>query len=279
MSPPNTPACAAGPRLFLGRVMHRRLRPRAHVFHYPTFFVQLPLRRLESVRRTLFGVARWNLLSFQPKDHGPRNGQPLDAWMDEQLSHRGLRCDGDILLHTMPRILGFAFNPVSFWYCHDTEGRLRAVLAEVRNTFGQRHNYLLHHADGRPICSGDELCADKQLHVSPFNQVVGAYRFRFQGDASAVGEPIVSTAQTVRSVAAHITYDDTEGELLRTALSGRSRGWSNWALLGALARMPMMTLGVVARIHWQALILWIKGVPFYGRNGTPTASPSKELAS
>ncbi|MEJ7138233.1 DUF1365 domain-containing protein [Amphibiibacter pelophylacis] len=260
----STPATASAPQLFLGRVMHRRLRPRDHVFHYPTFFVQLPLRRLDEARCAVFGVGRWNLLSFQPRDHGPRDGSALDAWMDGLLRERGLPVDGDIVLHTMPRILGYAFNPVSFWYCHDAQGALRAVLAEVRNTFGQRHNYLLHHADGRAIQPGDELTADKALHVSPFNQIQGGYRFRFERD-------------TQRPVA-WIDYDDDQGPLLQTALAGRASGWSVRALLGALARMPMMTLGVVARIHWQALILWIKGVPFHGRDGTPAAS-GKELAS
>jgi len=240
----------ARPQLCLGHVMHRRLRPAENAFVYPVFYVRLPLRALESARCRVFGIDRWNLLAFHRDDHGPRDGSPLVPWIEALLHQHGLKADGEIVLQTFPRVLGHVFNPVSFWYCHDAAGRLVAVLAEVNNTFGGRHDYLLHLPDGRPIADGEVLSADKCFHVSPFNRVEGSYRFRFQ------------LGRSVQAV--HIDYDDAEGELLATAISGRPRAWTTRALAAALARMPFLTLGVIARIHWQALRLWWKGVPFLG---------------
>lgn len=240
---------AAQPRLCLGHVMHRRVRPAVHAFVYPVFYVQLPLRDLAAARCALFSIDRRNLLSFHMQDHGPRDGSPLLPWIESLLAEHGLPHDGEIVLQTFPRVLGFVFNPVSFWYCHDRDGRLIAILAEVNNTFGGTHSYLLHQG-GAALADGAELRADKQFHVSPFNEVEGGYRFRFA---------LEHAVQICR-----IDYDDAQGELLLTAISGRPRAWSAMALLKAFARMPFLTLGVVARIHWQALKLWLKGVRFRG---------------
>lgn len=250
---------SARPLLFLGHVMHRRLRPRVHAFVYPVFYVQLPLRDLASVNGSLFGVDRKRLLSLHSIDHGPRDGSPLLPWIERLLRERGLPADGEIVLQTFPRVLGYIFNPVSFWFCRDRAGATIAVLAEVNNTFGGTHSYLLHRA-GAPLNDGEELKADKVFHVSPFNDVEGGYRFRFQ------------TGSGVQ--VARIDYDDADGELLLTSLSGKARDWSSTALLGALLRMPLLGFGIVARIHWQALRLWLKGVPFRGVH--PTSQPLQE---
>ena len=237
------------PRLCLGHVMHRRLRPAVNAFVYPVFYVQLPLRHLAATQCPIFSIDQWNLLSFHHRDHGPRDGTPLLPWIEQCLAQEGLVADGEIILQTFPRLLGFVFNPVSFWYCHDGHGQLIAILAEVNNTFGGTHSYLLDRR-GAPLADGEELRAEKCFHVSPFNDIEGGYRFRFK------------LARAVQQ--ARIDYDDAEGELLLTAISGKPQPWSARALLSALLRMPVLTLGVVARIHWQALKLWLKGVPFRG---------------
>ncbi len=242
------------PQLFLGRVMHRRLRPVANAFVYPVFYVTLPLRQLAAAECAIFSVDRWNLLSFRQRDHGERDGSPLLPWIEALLRTQGLPDDGEIVLQTFPRVFGFVFNPVSFWYCHDREGALIAVLAEVNNTFGGRHPYLLHEC-GKPLVDGAEMRAAKRLHVSPFNEVVGGYRFRFHRERPL---PL-----------ARIDYDDADGELLLTSISGKARAWTASALLGALLRMPFLTAGVIFRIHWQALKLWAKGVPFRGARLSP----------
>lgn len=238
------------PRLLVGHVMHRRLRPVSHAFAYPVFYLQLPLQELAQCARGIFSVDRLNLLSLYTRDHGARDGSPLLPWIRARLRERGLPDDGLILLQTMPRVCGYVFNPVSFWFCHDRFGVLVAVLAEVNNTFGATHSYLLHNPDGAPLADGQELRSEKRFHVSPFCEVAGVYRFRFY----------LGRARP----RACIDYDDAHGPLLRTAISGRPEAWTAANLLRAFLRMPLLTVGVMVRIHWQALQLWRKGVPFLG---------------
>lgn len=241
------------PTLLIGHVMHRRLRPAVNAFAYPVFFIRLPLARLADADNALLRIDRPGLMSFRQQDHGPRDGSPLLPWIQALLRQHGLPDDGEIVLQCFPRVLGYVFNPVSFWYCHDRAGALIAVLAEVNNTFGGRHDYLLFNPDRSPLRDGQELKADKQFHVSPFCEVEGRYRFRFVNRAS--------------HVLAHIDYfdaGDAAGPLLLTSISGRTQAWSAMALLTAFLRMPLLTLGIMARIHWQALRLWLKGVPFVG---------------
>lgn len=247
------------PKLCLGHVMHRRRRPVVNAFIYPVFYVQLPVRDLAAAKCALFSINRLNLLSFHSKDHGPRDGSPLLPWIEAQLAEHGLPNDGNIVLQTFPRLLGFVFNPVSFWYCHDRNQQLIAILAEVNNTFGGTYSYLLHH-HGEALPDGAELRVDKLFHVSPFNEIEGGYRFKFR-----LARPV----QVCR-----IDYDDAEGELLLTSISGKPQAWSTATLLKTFLHMPFLTLGVIARIHWQALKLWLKGVPFHGAH--PVSRPLQE---
>lgn len=239
----------AHPQLCMGQVMHKRLRPVVNAFIYPVFYLLLPLRNLAATECGIFSVDKRNLLSFQSKDHGARDGSPLLPWIEGLLAEQGLASDGEIVLQTFPRVLGCLFNPVSFWYCHDRSSHLIAILAEVNNTFGGTHSYLLHRG-GEALANGEELRTEKLFHVSPFNKIEGGYRFRFHLE------------NAVQS--AHIDYDDAEGELLLTSISGKPHPWSASTLLRAFLNMPFLSLGVIARIHWQALKLWLKGVPFLG---------------
>jgi len=243
-------------QLLTGYVMHRRLRPVEHAFRYPVFYVTLPLRHLETVGNALFGINRTRPLSFRDADHGPLDGSALLPWIESLLHERGLPCDGEILLQTFPRLFGYVFNPVSFWFCHDRSGALIVVLAEVNNTFGGHHHYLLHNSDGSPLEAKQVLVARKALHVSPFCEVKGNYRFRFD-----VGNELQSSS---------IDYDDGEGDLLLTSISGSTKPLTVTTLLGALLRMPLLTVDVIVRIHWQAFRLWLKGVRFHGK--TPSSS-------
>jgi len=240
---------SAAAQLVHGQVMHARLRPVAHRFVYPVFYLRLNLARLDDCNTRCFGVDRWRPLSIRRRDYGPRDGSSLEAWMRALLREHDIAADGEIWLQTFPRVMGYAFNPVSFWHCHDADGGLRAVLAEVNNTFGESHRYLLRTgADGT-------AGAVKQLHVSPFCQVAGHYRFRFRlgGARQRTG----------------LDYHDADGLLIRTVLSGRAAPMSDRLLIGALLRYPLLGLGIVARIHWQALKLWRKRVPFFGKPPLP----------
>lgn len=242
--------------ILFGRVYHGRLRPARHAFAYPVFFLRIPLSGMARAGRGIFSVDRWNLLSLHARDHGPRDGSPLEPWVRGELARAGVRhADGEILLQAFPRVLGFVFNPIAIYYCHDRGGALRAVLCEVSNTFGERHNYLLAHADGRPIAPRDWMRADKVFHVSPFCEVEGHYRFRFAGDAGRQS--------------ARIDYHDREGLLLVTWIDGKAEPIGARSLARAFAGYPFLTAGVVARIHWQALRLWLKRVPFFSKPEPP----------
>jgi hypothetical protein len=239
-----------------GEIMHRRTRPVTNAFAYPAFCLRIPLSRRGELEGAGIGVNRRALVSFHDRDHAACDGGALDAWVAALLAGEGIACDGETVLYAFPRMLGYVFNPVSFWVCHDARGGVRAVVAEVRNTFGERHAYLLAHPDGRPLASGETLRARKAFHVSPFCEVKGEYRFRFRfGDDRWL---------------ARIDYFDDPADgtpLLATSVSGavaplppaRALFW----------RYRWFTLGVIARIHWQALRLWLRHVPFFVKPEPP----------
>jgi len=248
-----------------GVVRHRRLRPAGHAFEYPTYFLMLPLRTLRSAPCAALPRNRFGLLSFHDRDHGDGRADSL-AWLDELLQSEGIAdATGEVWLHTYPRVLGYAFKPVSFWHCQRADGTLAAIVAEVNNTFGGRHTYVL---QGPQLAWGQQLHADKALQVSPFNRVEGAYRFRFM--RTAAGGAGAESGRTV----ARIDYDDPQGPLLQTSVSGDLMPLTPQRLRATLWRMPLLSFGVVARIHWQALRLALKRVPFFGRQGRPAADLS-----
>ena len=242
--------------LIVGHVMHARLRPVRRRFTYPVFYVRVDLARLDELESRWFGIDRFAPLGLRIADYGPRDGSDLLAWVRGVLGDAGLPHDGPVHLQTFPRVFGYAFNPVSFWYCHDARGALCAVLAEVNNTFGERHVYLLAGPEDGPITPDTELACRKVLHVSPFCRVEGGYRFRFCdiGDARTVA----------------IDHHDDDGLLLRTTLRGRRQPFTVANLRRALVGQPLLTLGVVFRIHFQALRLWLRRVPFHTKPVAPT---------
>ena len=244
-------------------VAHRRLRPRAHAFHYRVAYLCLGLDGLERAAGRWLKLDRPGLVAFHRADHGTRHvGGDLGQWLRGVLAEHGLAgvCDGTMELMTLPRMLGYVFNPVSFWFCHDRAGALRAVLAEVSNTFGERHLYLVAHPDRRAIAPTDWLQADKMFHVSPFLPVQGFYRFRFRLEADRVR--------------ADIHYHDAPtGEerapMLVTYVDGERHDLSSGPVLRALLRHPAMTLAVIGLIHYQAIKIWLKKARFYRKPDPP----------
>ena len=172
--------------------------------------------------------------------------------------------DGEIWLQAFPRVLGYVFNPVSFWFCHRTDGALRAIVCEVNNTFGERHFYLLDTGSAMPW--GLQLTSKKVFHVSPFCAVEGSYRFRFMRTIKKVNNI------GKECVVARIDYHDNQGPLLLTSISGRLEPLTTRSAANAFFRHPLMTIGVIARIHWQALKLFTKRVPFF-RKPLPPPTP------
>ena len=257
------------PMLSIGQVRHSRLRPAANAFSYGVFTLLLPLRTLgaRSFENRWCSRNRFNLLSFYDGDHG--DGQtPLLEWLDGLLRSEDIDdADGEVWLQSFPRVLGYVFNPVSFWFCHRRDGVLRAIVCEVNNTFGERHCYLLD--GGGPMPWGCELSATKIFHVSPFCAVEGSYRFRFMHATQNKGET------TLERRVARIDYHDAQGPLLLTSVSGVLQVLNDANAARAFLTHPLMTLGVIFRIHWQALKLFIKRVPFFRKPLPPAKALSK----
>jgi uncharacterized protein len=269
---------AAQAQLGTGQVRHTRVRPAHNGFTYPTYFLMLPMRSLRQTPSAVLARNRFGLISFFDRDHGDGRADSL-AWLDELLAGEGvIDAAGEVWLHCYPRVLGFTFKPVSFWYCHRADGSLAAVVVEVNNTFGERHCYLL---TGKQVAFGRELRASKVFHVSPFCAVSGSYRFRFMcaglAGSGSSGAALLDTAPTgtaapapARTVA-RIDHFDEDGLLLQTSVSGVLRPLTPARIRAAFFGMPLMTFGVIARIHWQALKLFAKRVPFFRK---PQAPPS-----
>jgi len=248
--------------LYFGRVTHARLRPFRHRFAYRVFSLYIDLDDLPALARRLrlFSHNRWNLFSLFDRDLGPRDGGPLKDWIEGHLAAAGIHLRGGrVRLLCFPRVLGYVFNPLAIWFCYDTDERLRAVLYDVSNTFGQAHGYLLpvepRDHSGRAI---EQHCA-KELYVSPFMDMEATYRFR-------LGEP-------GSRLAIRIDQEDSEGRgFVATHTAGRAP-LHNATLLYACFAYPLMTLKVIGGIYWEAWRLWRKGARLRPR----PASPSHEV--
>lgn len=229
--------------LYHGVVTHRRFKPVEHRLAYRVFSLLVDLDRLDALDGglRLFSRNRFNLFSLFDRDHGDGSSD-LAAHVRALLRERGFCGSGRILLLCYPRILGYVFNPLSVFYCHDADNRLEAILYEVRNTFGGKHSYL--------IAAGDEDIvrqqAKKSFHVSPFIDMDATYRFRL----TRPGERLTLS----------IRESDAEGPLLDAVFAGKAEAVSDHALLAAFFRYPLMTLKVIVAIHFEAAKLFVKGM-------------------
>jgi hypothetical protein len=233
----------------MGLLSHCRYQPKKHAFDYGIYDVVLPIHEWSSGRQGLLGVDTWNVLSIYAKDYGPRDGGDLHAWINNILASYHINTVEQVWLMTMPRVFGFAFNPVSFWFCLNKNQELIAVLCEVNNTFGEHHNYLVAHPDGNPIAQGDEITARKVFHVSPFFEVEGHYQFRFSFSFS--------------NITAHIQYLDARGLVLTAYQALDMQPMNFFSQSRAFLHYPFVTLKVVTAILWHAVQLWFKKIPIF----------------
>ena len=248
-------SASTGARIAFGQVRHERHAPVRHRFAYPTASLLLPLRTLARSPDPALARNRRAPFGFRDADHGD-GGPDVLALFDALLAREGVHdADGEAWLHCFPRMLGVAFKPVSFWYAHRADGSIAALLAEVHNTFGERHAYLLEPPREGPAF-GTEYVARKVFHVSPFCATRGEYRFRFlRTDLDA---PDGRGRTTVR-IEWHEQAGDA-GPTLVTSISGDVEPLTAASARRALWRSPLMTALIVARIHWQALRLWTRRV-------------------
>ncbi|WP_374447674.1 DUF1365 domain-containing protein [Stella sp.] len=247
--------------LYLGRVMHRRVRPFVHGFRYRVYALLVDLDELPVLDRDLrlFAYNRAGLFSFHDRDHGPRDGSPLRPWIEAQLAAAGMEFrPGRIALLCFPRVLGYVFNPLSVYFCHDRDGRLGAILYEVRNTFGEQHGYLLPVGDERPD-GWVRQTQDKRFYVSPFLPMECRYAFR-------ILPPGERLAVLIRQTAAR---PEGDVEVLAATLTGERRPLDDAWLARMAVALPLLTLKVLVAIHWQALRLWRKGARFHRRPDPP----------
>jgi DUF1365 family protein len=233
--------------LYAGTVMHRRFKPRAHRLSYRVFWALLDLDELPrlSSRLRLFSLERFNIFGFRNSDHGDGSSRPLRQQVETHLAAAGLEFDGGAI--------GFVFNPISVYYCYHRNGALKAMLYEVHNTFGQRHSYLIP-VDTDATEPLEQRCL-KAFYVSPFMDMEIVYRFRVQPPSERVALVIESA--------------DAQGPVLIASLAGTRHALTDTALLRAFVSFPLMTLKVVAGIHWEAAKLWLKGMRLRARPPAP----------
>ncbi|MBL0317750.1 MAG: DUF1365 domain-containing protein [Alphaproteobacteria bacterium] len=247
--------------LLIADVFHKRLLPKEHVLGYKVYYVCFPLKRQQELKNRCVSINRFNLLSYYDKDHG-KEGQTSQQWIDGILQAWNItEANGDIVLLTMPRVLGYVFNPVSFWFCLDHAGQIRAVLSEVRNTFGERHCYVSFHDDQRPIEPDDSIQARKIFHVSPFMKVEGRYEFRFSYSEETIG--------------VWINYWVENRKMLVTSLIGNRSDLTAMSAFKSFCRYPLVTLKVIAMIHYHALKLIIKGIRYQSKPLPPKDEVSR----
>jgi DUF1365 family protein len=243
-------------KLYVGEVWHKRWRPVTHAFKYNVLYLLVDVAALDAVDKAArlprgLSFDRFNLFSVHAKDHLAADGQPLGDQVHEALQDNGIDERADrILMLSLPRVLGYVFNPISVFYCLRRDGSVFAMLYEVNNTFGAKHLYVFP-VDGEEGGSIAQHGADKKLHVSPFFDVAGDYRFR-----QLLPSELLSLG---------IVYRDSEGKpLLSASLQGEEKPLTSKQLAWQFIRLPFLTVKVTAAIHWEAIRLWWRGITFVG---------------
>lgn len=245
--------------LYAGSVMHLRLKPRRHRLAYRLFSLLLDLDELDTLSRRLrlFSRNRFNIFSFHDRDYGASGEEPLRSQVERHMRSAGLEPDGGpIRLLTMPRILGYAFNPLSVYFCYLRTGELSALLYEVNNTFGERHSYLM--PAGAPVGGVLRQHSEKKFYVSPFMDMALTYDFRVRPPAQDMQISII-----VRN---------EDGPVLAAVQTARRQALTDGALAHAFFSYPLLTLKVIAGIHWEALLIFAKGVGLRRKPASPAKS-------
>lgn len=241
-------------RLFLSKIFHKRFKPTENSFTYNGFYIHVPIDNIESIKSRFFSVNKFNFFSFYNRDYGARDGGSLRNWSVGCLETAGINTVPDnIILQTTPRVLGFVFNPVNFWFCY-SKSKLIATIAEVNNTFGENHSYVVNHEN-----ENDSSSINKFFHVSPFLDVNGYYDFQF------------NIKNKVK-----IDYYLEQDLYLITSVLGKEVDWSVKNFSYLIFKYPLYSTRILFLIHWQALKLYLKKVKFYSKPEKPVTKVTYE---
>ena len=234
-------------KIYIGKVIHRRFKPKNHHFKYKVFSLLIDLDDLEEInnKMTMFSYNKFNIISFFDKDHGARDGTSLKNWVKQNLDNIGIdESEVKIKLLCYPRIFGYVFNPLSIFFVFDKYSSLIAIMYEVKNTFDEQHTYIFKTKDNNLIKNH----CDKKFHVSPFMDLNSTYNFK-----------ILKPGNKLSVI---IDQRDCEGKLLFASQDGEKIELNTKNLLISYLKHPLMTFKIISAIHFEALRLWVKRIKF-----------------
>ena len=237
--------------IYTGTVIHKRFKPRIHIFNYKVFSLLIDLSEIELLNKTLklFSFDKFNIISFFNKDHGPRDGSSLKNWVTDHLKKNDIECnDIKIKLLCYPRIFGYVFNPLSVFYVYDKNSDLICILYEVKNTFGEQHTYVFKTKKDQNLIQ--HVCK-KKFHVSPFIPMNCIYFFRLLKPGN--------------KISVIIDLQDPEGKILYASQDGVKSELNNTNLIKSYLKHPLMTFKIILAIHFEAFKLWTKGIKFISK--------------
>ena len=231
-------------KIYTGKVIHRRFKPKEHYFKYSVFSLLIDLDELEDIQKeiSIFSYNKFNIISFFDKDHGERDSSSLKNWVYSNIKTLGIEEEVKIKLLCYPRIFGYVFNPLSIFFVYDKSSKLIAILYEVKNTFGEQHTYVFKTNDEKVI----QNSCKKKFYVSPFIEMNCDYSFK-----------ILKPEEQLSVV---INQSDEEGKLLFASQDGIAQEFNNKNLIISFLSHPLMSFKVIAAIHYEAFKLWIKRI-------------------
>ena len=232
-------------KIYTGKVIHKRFKPKEHYFKYNVFSLLIDLNELEEINKYIkfFSYNKFNIISFYDKDHGDRDGSSIKLWVKKNLRNIGIMTeDISIKLLCYPRIFGYVFNPLSTYFIYNKHSELISIFYEVKNTFGEQHTYIFKAQDEKTV---QNKCK-KKFYVSPFIEMDCEYHFK--------------TLNPREQLSVVINQNDKDGKLLFASQDGISKDFNNKNLILSYLTHPLMTFKIIGAIHYEAFKLWAKRI-------------------
>ena len=232
-------------KIYTGKVIHKRFKPKEHYFKYNVFSLLIDLNELEEINKYIkfFSYNKFNIISFYDKDHGDRDGSSIKLWVKKNLRNIGIMTE-DVRLKLLcyPRIFGYVFNPLSTYFIYNKHSELISIFYEVKNTFGEQHTYIFKAQDEKTV---QNKCK-KKFYVSPFIEMDCEYHFK--------------TLNPREQLSVVINQNDKDGKLLFASQDGISKDFNNKNLILSYLTHPLMTFKIIGAIHYEAFKLWAKRI-------------------